>query len=1454
MIDLAERRSMGEMLTKVGPKGYIHGWIFVGAPGVGAEVYHPQKGRGVVTAHDGTHATVKFHSGETHSFEAARKPGAEHHFEPRGGKVEAPKHRADDLAAGRAKPKDLSDDELKASDKEFERRATALGRSGQVSKTHQAVKDELKRRDAAKPKEKPSGSDHLKQSLDNKLDLSKLSDDELGVLQTAHARTGGASDVRAERDAHLAAHTRVSAERAKRAQQSQGANRAKYNKLSDAASAQGRKASAVGTPEAHDKATQMHRVAAEAAMSPAARETHERRMAAHEKEAARLRAGAGGGKGPEKPAGDYEAAKKAAPSLMSATNSQINDQKFTADAAKAHRRAARLAPDDKTKQYHLGAARQYEQYYGTAVTRDQRRAVREERAAALAGVELAKQGVERGHGTNPEAYDRLAEAHDRLGDYFEKNEPARSELVERARGRADAARENAASVRARQDEHKKKIKEQLPGARTKVAEWDAAARGSKKRADVDKAINGHREVARHARAIGANDIADEHEAAAAKLEADAKDFKKPSKPRSKVPGLTEEGAKEPKMDLGHYGKMHPADAALQHGGWGLNTEQLRSAKTELERRGVTEGGRDKISQTHKKVSAQLVQSEAHEKEWNKPGGGADFVRAQQEARQLTDEAKKTDTPEAHEAAAAAHRRAKTLAYTNDSRSVPYHNASIDYHEHAAAQRRREKAFADARTEANRASEATEPAHRFTEEGPHRAAQAAHEKAARLALNEQDRAHHERIAAQHETTADKNAADQAERDRVESEARAKRTAQQVEQQRAKGEAPADFTKANEATKKAKRTGTMADHVAAANAHAKIANDTGLKQADRGKARVAYREHAKAIESLDNVDEAKGDAEIHAEAAERTGDADAHRAAASSYREAADHMDDVPGGRKQAAALRKSAKEHEDTAADIDKRSAAYVKDFTAANRASNAANRSGVPDEHRAAAKAHREAARSSMTQAQARYHEDEAKSQDRKARLGSAAPAQESTQERAARARKESAYNKSLVKAAESSQRADASDDVDQHKNAAGAHRTAAQLSLTAEQRKHHEDEAARHSAKADELRDEHEARRAEADAKKRRAINRMIMQETPAESGSYPEARQQIARAETAADEKPSAETFRAAAEAHRTAAARSEGLTVREMYHESQAKEFDAKAAAETPKADGYQKAKQDAQDAEDALGTDVADGPAGSAVWQKASDAQARAAELATDDKAKREHADKAASYAKTAADRKKREGTTARREAGEALGNRVLKDPNSVSSLSDKDLVAAHTGIKSLAGPYRQHVHIPAYEAVKEEYGRRMEAKWGDLNDRQRASAIKNMKEMAEDTRQRAYGASIPESDPERLEAAAKAHDRVARLASVDNDKYNAMARASELRDDVKTAQKSATASKSAETDVYWTTGDGALKIAWTTAGSYDRALTYLGKYITDETELKGYCSKLYYQVLKTQPPTGDHDQI
>lgn len=61
---------------RVGPHGYIHGWIFVGAPGVGAHVFHPRHGAGVVTAHNGAQATIRFHkSGAVHTFSARERTG-----------------------------------------------------------------------------------------------------------------------------------------------------------------------------------------------------------------------------------------------------------------------------------------------------------------------------------------------------------------------------------------------------------------------------------------------------------------------------------------------------------------------------------------------------------------------------------------------------------------------------------------------------------------------------------------------------------------------------------------------------------------------------------------------------------------------------------------------------------------------------------------------------------------------------------------------------------------------------------------------------------------------------------------------------------------------------------------------------------------------------------------------------------------------------------------------------------------------------------------------------------------------------------------------------------------------------------------------------------------------------------------------------------------------------------
>lgn len=77
-------------LVKVGPHGYIHGWIFVGIPGVGGEVQHPHLGHGHVIGVGNGKVRVRFDSGAEHSFEhhagTGRAGGGSGggHFEPRG--------------------------------------------------------------------------------------------------------------------------------------------------------------------------------------------------------------------------------------------------------------------------------------------------------------------------------------------------------------------------------------------------------------------------------------------------------------------------------------------------------------------------------------------------------------------------------------------------------------------------------------------------------------------------------------------------------------------------------------------------------------------------------------------------------------------------------------------------------------------------------------------------------------------------------------------------------------------------------------------------------------------------------------------------------------------------------------------------------------------------------------------------------------------------------------------------------------------------------------------------------------------------------------------------------------------------------------------------------------------------------------------------------------------------
>lgn len=66
------------VIELVGPKGYIHGWIFVGIPVAGQQVNHPHLGSGVVTGTRGGRVSVRFdRSGAEHSFEhrPASQPG-----------------------------------------------------------------------------------------------------------------------------------------------------------------------------------------------------------------------------------------------------------------------------------------------------------------------------------------------------------------------------------------------------------------------------------------------------------------------------------------------------------------------------------------------------------------------------------------------------------------------------------------------------------------------------------------------------------------------------------------------------------------------------------------------------------------------------------------------------------------------------------------------------------------------------------------------------------------------------------------------------------------------------------------------------------------------------------------------------------------------------------------------------------------------------------------------------------------------------------------------------------------------------------------------------------------------------------------------------------------------------------------------------------------------------------
>lgn len=71
-------------LVKVGPHGYIHGWIFVGIPAAGDHVFHPHHGHGQVTEsepageHGHPHVSVAFDDGHAASFPVRPGQGPGH--------------------------------------------------------------------------------------------------------------------------------------------------------------------------------------------------------------------------------------------------------------------------------------------------------------------------------------------------------------------------------------------------------------------------------------------------------------------------------------------------------------------------------------------------------------------------------------------------------------------------------------------------------------------------------------------------------------------------------------------------------------------------------------------------------------------------------------------------------------------------------------------------------------------------------------------------------------------------------------------------------------------------------------------------------------------------------------------------------------------------------------------------------------------------------------------------------------------------------------------------------------------------------------------------------------------------------------------------------------------------------------------------------------------------------
>lgn len=137
-----------DFIGKVGPHGYIHGWIFVGVPGVGDAVQHPEHGKGVITSHGESHVTVRFANGEEHLFQVHRDASESGHFAKRGDVEHPGVHMpdpADRVMRDASEIENLSDNDLEKAREGLLKKHEEIGVWGDDADKMDALRSKVQR-------------------------------------------------------------------------------------------------------------------------------------------------------------------------------------------------------------------------------------------------------------------------------------------------------------------------------------------------------------------------------------------------------------------------------------------------------------------------------------------------------------------------------------------------------------------------------------------------------------------------------------------------------------------------------------------------------------------------------------------------------------------------------------------------------------------------------------------------------------------------------------------------------------------------------------------------------------------------------------------------------------------------------------------------------------------------------------------------------------------------------------------------------------------------------------------------------------------------------------------------------------------------------------------------------------------------------------------------------------